>query len=215
MTYAQKGFDGVNIISKLSAGKSLDEISDIYKHLIGAIPGLAGGMFYGNAGLSLRTTMTEAVSKLYNKPELIPQALTLFVTNGLASNSMTNIGQNVIKNKHNMFHLTEGPKGLAYVAMITVGGSCVNMNTTFTKTFLTEKDPLASDLTIGTLRKRLEDPDHLISSDAMQQIRQFGLFSDSEAERSHDLFEYNDENSNLLDDSESSRDDQLLYLRIE
>lgn len=177
MTFSQKGFDGVNIISKLVAGTPLTDLHPVAKVGIGAAPGLASAMFYTSAGMDFRGNMVEVFKYLYQHPTSIPGALGLLTANAFASFSMSSVAQAVIDKPDNIYHLANNAYGTTYLATQTAGGLIVNLNSCVVKAYLTNSEPAAQDLTLAHLAKRTSGEDHPISDTTAAALRQFNLFA--------------------------------------
>lgn len=176
--FTQKGFDGVNILSKITSGHTLDDLQTGAKAAIGLVPGVASGIFYANAGFDFRSTMTDLIRHLYHNPASIPAAIALLAANGLASNSMTNVAQGIIDKPDNIFAFDHGPYGNAFKATLTIGGAVVNTKASTTKVFLSPPAPNAEDITFADITKQMRNTDdHRISTETVNQLRTLGLFS--------------------------------------
>lgn len=177
VTFSQKGFDGVNIISKLVAGTPLTDLHPAAKVGIGAAPGLASAMFYTSAGMDFRGNMVEVFKYLYQHPTSIPGALGLLTANAFASFSMSSVAQAVIDKPDNIYHLANNAYGTTYLAAQTAGGLIVNLNSCVVKAYLSNPEPAAKDLTVAHLAKRTSGEDHPISDVTATALRQFNLFA--------------------------------------
>lgn len=182
MTFSQKGFDGVNIISKLTTGTALTDLHPAAKAGIGAAPGLASAMFYTSAGMDFRGNMVETFKHLYQHPASIPGALGLFAANAFASFSMSSVAQAVIDKPDNIYNLANNAYGTTYLATQTAGGLIVNLNSCVVKAYLNKPEPAAKDVTLAHLAKRTSGEDHPISDDTATALRQFNLFAPKAAQ---------------------------------
>jgi hypothetical protein len=122
--------------------------------------------------------MTNMIKYLFEHPGSIPAAVVLLAANGIASNSMTNVGQGVLKKADNIFGLANDAYGTAYLTTLTIGGAMVNTKASVTKAFLCPSEPLAQGVTLSHLKKRLHNADdHPISKEIAGQLRALGLFA--------------------------------------
>ena len=185
MTYTQKGFDGVNIVTKMISGKSLDGINPFAKVAIGTAPGIPSAMFFAAGGIDFRANMAELFRHVYQSPRSILAMLGLFTVNGIACNSMSSLAQSAISRPDNIFGLANNAYGTTYLTLQTAGGFITNMNSCTVKAFLTSPDPVARDVNVQHLIKRTKGEDHPITSETANALRRFNLFAPQQAHNTH------------------------------
>jgi hypothetical protein len=66
-TFTQKGFDGINKLSQLTADKDLSDMDDIYKIMIGVFPGLASAMLYAISAYDLPKLTVDILGDLWER----------------------------------------------------------------------------------------------------------------------------------------------------
>ncbi len=176
MTFDQKGFDGVNTIAKL-ANNPLDTLNAGWRGLIGANPGVASFMFFGNHSMDIRRTSVDLVKHLYQNPGSIPGALILLTMNGIGATSMKSVGQGVIRNTNNIFSLTKNAFGSVYLTLITLAGAVGNGNTII-KSMVAKPEPSLKDLNMAHVIKRLNNADdHPITEETADSLQRNSLFA--------------------------------------
>ncbi len=195
MTFTQKGFDGVNILSKF-AGQPLDDIHVTAKAAIGFVPGLASGMSYASGGMDFRNTMTSVIKHLFQNPTSLLPAIGLFAANGVASNSMSNVGQGVINKPNNIFALANNTYGTIYLALLTIGGAMFNMNSSFAKAFLGSSATAAQDLKVLDVAKRLRADDKPISSQTASVLSQSSVLAQPPQREQQNTYVQDEDTSN-------------------
>jgi hypothetical protein len=177
ITFAQKGFDGVNIIANLLANNPLDSMQAVYKGLIGASPGFSTAIFYGKNSFDFVHMASSLISYLYVKPVHLFTATGLLAANGFASASMNSVAQGIVNNPLNMFGLTADTLGIVYIATTTTAGALANTNNTMNKAFLTAPTTTQSDIALPLLISYLRDADsHRITPKTAAALRKFNLF---------------------------------------
>lgn len=180
LTFMQAGFKGVNKVSEVTSGQSLNDLNEWAKRGIGFIPGLASGLLYGISALELRTTIVETTKALYQHPTPLHLVGTtiLCVANALSNSSMFNVATSIIDDPHNLVFMKRGSTAAnIFIGLNATAGVVVNTNTTFKKAFL------SSDLTperltnIQQLSQYLSKPlDHAIGSETAAYLRRLSLF---------------------------------------
>lgn len=148
LTFMQKGFDGVNTLSKF-AGNDLVTMNAWVRRLIGFIPGLASGMMAFNQATQVWDTLVLFLKHLYAKPGDIPFAIPVTAAIGFAASSPQNVALGVLKNPDNITGFHNGnTAGTTYeVLNALAGGGVVNGNISIKRAFLSEKP------TPGTLQQ--------------------------------------------------------------
>lgn len=176
ITFSQKGYDAVSLVSKFATGESLDSLDEIAKILIGLPSGLASAMYYGNSGLGLRETMVQVVTELYRAPGKIPAYLALFGINGLASGSMFNVARGIVA-EDNLYGIKDNMLGSTY--RIAQGVSAVAVNTIITsREALLGKDEDVHALNISAIANDLRyQEEQVLSNESIAQMKHLGLWS--------------------------------------
>src|SRR5579885_1907823 len=172
LTFMQKGFDGVNTISKL-AGTDLTTIDVWARRAIGIVPGLATAMLYADSGTKIRTTCVELAKHLYENPKDLPFAVLALVANGFATSGPQNVAAGVAANKDNVIGVTpDDAFGTTLIVLNAIAGGVVNGNASLNKAFLANKS--AMQLTEQDVARYLSKVnDHLVSHSTIDQLKLF------------------------------------------
>lgn len=176
MTFAQKGFDGVNILARLLANNPLDDMHPGFKALIGASPGFSTAIFYGKNSFDFPRIMTKLIKELYKKPIQIPAALGLLAANGFASASMNSVAQGVVNNPNNMFGLKLDTPGILYITGTTIAGATANTNNSINKAFLSPAPTSPEQISLPIFIQHLRDTENRLSPKTVQALRNFTHF---------------------------------------
>lgn len=136
ITFAQKGFDGVQMFDKLSGGVTIEGLNVWAKRAMGFVPGLVSTMFYGISAINLRPALTKTFHKIRkDKRKIIPAAV-LLASNALSASAQEGIALGITNNKDNMFGLApaaDSALSQVYVGFAATGGGSTNTSANFTK----------------------------------------------------------------------------------
>jgi hypothetical protein len=129
--FLQKGYDAVNLISKLVSGNDLDQ-SDMHiwlKRAIGLPAGLGSGTLYAVSASEFPKLFFIALpTYLWNHPKHIVSALFLLTTNYFASSSMHSVASGVLNRENNILGiLPENPLKDILPYVVRTGSGFVNI----------------------------------------------------------------------------------------
>lgn len=181
LTFMQKGFDGVNTITKF-AGGDINNINPWYKRLIGAIPGLASGMLYADSGSKFRSTVSELACYAYENPKDIPYVLIAVAANGFSATGPYNVATGVISNKDNIVGVAKDTSyAVLFNALNGVGGFVVNGTSSLYKAFLSTNKDAAHVQLQDVIKHASKVNDNLVSH---RTAKRFKLFQDKLEQKS-------------------------------
>ncbi len=180
LTFMQAGFKGVNKVSEVVSGQSLNDLNDWAKRGIGFVPGLASGLLYGISALELRTTIVETAKALYQHPTPLNLVGTtiLCVANALSNSSMFNVATSIVEDPHNLIFMNRGSTAAnIFIGLNATAGVVVNTNTTFKKAYLTSDLTPENMTDIKKLSHYLSKPvEHAIGHETADYLRRLSLF---------------------------------------
>jgi len=172
MLNGQKGYDGINIITKMISGKNqLDGLNDSSKQLIAFLPGIASSMQVAINGLDFRTIYFSVYKKIKERPILAINAMILIASSALAATAMATAAKGVIS-QNNLYNINEGTLyGSLFVTFNWLGNFCILGNASIQQAMLHEEANISLNNLISYLKKRQ------LSKKNISLIKQHGFFA--------------------------------------
>lgn len=177
LTFADKGYQGVNLIANLITHANLPNMNILLKCLIAADPGIASALLYANSALNFRAILLDTLYHLYQYPKMIPFGLLLLAMNVFASESMLNVALGVVNNPDNLTGLKpDTPISIADSRGMQVGALVVNLGSS-SKKACPFPLPAARDVTIKQVADYFSQPnEHRICNKTGVSVRSSRFF---------------------------------------
>lgn len=178
MLNGQKGYDGVNLITKMITGEfQLGGINSIAKQGIAFLPGLASSLQVAANGLDIRTTYYDVYQKIKECPILLSAALLLVSSSALAATAMVTASKGVTKH-NNLFEIKQDSiYGTLFVTFTWMGNFCTLNNMSFQQALLSSEDKTVSLPNLVQYLKK-----HNLSKENIGLIKKHRFFSHAEQE---------------------------------
>jgi hypothetical protein len=173
LTFMQKGFDGVNTLSKF-AGKDLVGLNEWIRRTIGVVPGLASGGMAFNSAYRIADTAWRHAVHLYHHPSDIPGTGAIGLMNFFAASGPANVAAGVAANKDNVIGIhTNDDLDSTFVMLNGLAGGTVNTNASINTLYPPEK-PKPQTVTLDEVKKHVANVDaHLVHRNTADKFRNF------------------------------------------
>jgi hypothetical protein len=171
------------LVSK-SGSEQLAHLDRFYRGAIGITPGVATAMLYAVSTLDLPSVLVNIVKELYAAPRAWPIfVFTTFVFfNILASGSMQNVAEGVLKKEDRIFDFLDKDSfaGILLIWLNRIGGGITNAKASFSKLF---GAPSQINPQLVDVRKYLYNIhiDNRVEPETLVTLKEYSLFRNREA----------------------------------